>query len=622
MYRLVAVALLGITACKGAPTAASRAAQRDPHSYAVPERAAVRHLSLDLKVDFEAKTLTGTAALSLTRANRSADDVVLDASGLTISSVVECGSAKPLRFALGPVRKLLGQPLTIALGSEDCVKIAYRSAPDAGALLWVDPSGTSGKQHPMLFTQSQAILARTWIPLQDSPAVRFTYDATIHVPPGMWALMSAENPNTLIPDGVWKFKMEQPIPSYLMALAVGDFAFRPIGPRSGVYAEPSVVNAAAAEFSEVEDMMKAAEQLYGPYRWGRYDMLVLPPSFPYGGMENPRLTFLTPTVITGDRGLVSLIAHELAHSWSGNLVTNSTWNDFWLNEGFTTYVERRIMEQLRGAAASDVLWVLGGQDLERFLAETGPSDRSTRLALDYGADEDPDEMGSDVAYEKGAMFLRQLELACGRDKFDDFLRRRFDRRAFQSTDSQAFEAEANAELIAKGCQITANQLSTWLHAPGLPADLKRVSSPRVTELQTAARKFATVSSLDADEILPASSAPTLEWVVFLRALPEDIDPQKLVDLDQRFRAAWSTNAEILMHWYPIVIRSGAPSVDAAIQEFLLRVGRRRMVMPVYEAMMESKDPRWRKIAADTFDRARSLYHPITRDSVAKLISGK
>ncbi|MGE0869874.1 MAG: M1 family metallopeptidase [Kofleriaceae bacterium] len=621
MHRLVVVALFAMTACKGAPGATAAATRRDPHSYAVPERVVVRHLSLDLAVDFDAKTLTGTAALTLARVTRSAKDVVLDTNGLSIASVAECRSAKPLSFTLGAAQKLLGQPLTVALGSEDCIKVAYHTSPEALALLWVDPAGTSGKQHPMLFTQSQAILARTWIPLQDSPAVRFTYDATIRVPPGQWALMSAENPTALVPGGVWTFKMEQAIPSYLMALAVGDFAFRPIGPRSGVYAEPSVVNAAAAEFAEVEDMMTAAEQLYGPYRWGRYDMLVLPPSFPYGGMENPRLTFLTPTVITGDRGLVSLIAHELAHSWSGNLVTNSTWNDFWLNEGFTTYVERRIMEQLRGAAVSDVLWVLGGQDLDKFVAEAGPNARSTRLALDYGAGDDPDDMGSDVAYEKGAVFLRQLELACGRDKFDQFLRQRFDRRAFQSTDSRAFELEARAELIAKGCPFTTKQLAHWLHEPGLPADVKRASSPRIAALQQAARTFAKVSSIDADDILPPGDAPTLEWVAFLRALPADIDPAKLVDLDQRYRAAWARNAEILMHWYPIVIRSGAPSLDSAIEEFLLHVGRRRMVMPVYEAMMTTKDARWRKIAADTFERAKSLYHPITRDSVAKLLGG-
>ncbi|HVR28737.1 MAG TPA: M1 family aminopeptidase/hydrolase, partial [Thermoanaerobaculia bacterium] len=325
-----------------APTPAGHAAA-DPHSFARPWEASIRHLRLDLDVDFEARSLAGTAVLEIERAPE-AKELVLDSWGLDVVEVLDQNGGA-VRFALGSDQGLLGRPLAVALEPDtESVSIRYRTSPDATALQWLEPRQTASGRHPFLFTQSQAILARTWIPLQDTPSVRFTYEATVRVPPGLLALMSAENPRQASPDGVHTFRMPQAIPSYLMALAVGDLAFRELGPSSGVYAEPVVVERAAWELEPTEAMIDAAERLYGPYRWGRYDILVLPPSFPFGGMENPRLTFATPTILAGDRSLVSLVAHELAHSWSGNLVTNATWNDFWLNEGFTTYFELRIME--------------------------------------------------------------------------------------------------------------------------------------------------------------------------------------------------------------------------------------------------------------------------------------
>ncbi len=605
-----AVCVLVLLGCKGAEPPRSVPVKPDPHSHAQPDRVAVRHLSLDLTVDFEHKTLAGTAALTVLRHDPTATDVVLDSNGLVISSVVDCATKRSLHHELGPANQRIAQALTIALPERgDCIEIAYRTGPDAGALLWVDPAGTSGKHAPMLFTQSEAILARTWIPLQDSPGVRFTYDATIHVPAGLWALMSAENPQTRSPDGVWRFRMEQPIPSYLMALAVGDLAFRKIGPRTGVYAEPSVVDAAANEFVEVDAMMAAAEKLYGPYRWGRYDMLVLPPSFPFGGMENPRLTFLTPTAITGDRALVSLIAHELAHSWSGNLVTNSTWNDLWLNEGFTTYVERRIMEQLRGREVADLLWSIGRKDLETSLDQHGRTNPDTRLSLDWGSERDLDDAPADLAYEKGALLLRTIEQAVGRDRFDAFMRRRFDRRAFQSTDALAFETEATAELFGAGTPKV--DLASWLHAPGLPAGAAACSSTRADTLEHLARSSAPVT---------AEGWQTLDWVVFLRSLPaEGSSAARLAELDARFHLTSTTNDEIAMHWLPLLVRADVRTAAPTITTFLVHVGRRRMVQPLYEAMIAT-NAYWRDLASETFARARSLYHPITRDAIAKLLA--
>ncbi len=573
----------------------------------------MRHVGLELVVDFDRHVLRGKAQLSLTRYDRAAD-LVVDDDGLVIEAITECGSARPLRFTVAAPTPVFGEALTIALANGDCVEIAYHTGPDAAALLWVEPAGTSGKRKPMLFTQSEAIRARSWIPLQDTPGVRFTYDATIHVPDGLWAVMSAENPQRPPDDGIWKFQMKQPIPSYLMALAVGDLAFRAIGPRSGVYAEPAVVEAAAREFSEVEAMMAAAERLYGPYRWGRYDMLVLPPSFPYGGMENPRLTFLTPTVITGDRALVSLIAHELAHSWSGNLVTNSTWSDFWLNEGFTTYVERRIMEALRGKEYVDELWYLGRKDLDEAFRRKDLDPLDTRLALTAGRDRDPDDLPNEPAYEKGSLLLRALEQAVGRDAFDDFVRGRFDRRAFQSTDTEAFEADVRTLLDKHPGTMSAASVASWLHDPWLPMGAPPSPSARASELEALATRYASSNAP-----VTAAGWKTLDWVIFLRALPPEITRDQLLALDRQFALTTSRNAEIAMYWLPLLVTVDAREAIPAIDAFLTQVGRARMVMPIYTAMIRNGEP-WLALAKQTFDRAKSLYHPLVRDKIAKLLT--
>ena len=628
MIRRAALIAMALVACKGdrtpaktPPTTGSAGSavppvtkpttqvRRDPHSLSRPDQIVVEHLTLELGVDFTTKVLSGTATLTLAKRDPAATEVVLDTDGLTIHTVTDCATKQPVPFALAPAVPRLGRALTVSPAS-DCIAIAYRTSPDAKALLWVEAAGTAGKVQPMLFTQSQAILARTWIPLQDSPGVRFTYDAKIRVPAGVRPVMSAENP-TAADGGVWQFRMQQRIPSYLMALAVGDLTFKPIGKRTGIYAEPSVAAAAASEFAEVEAMMEVGEKLYGPYRWGRYDILVLPSSFPFGGMENPRLTFLTPTVITGDRALVSLIAHELAHSWSGNLVTNSTWNDLWLNEGFTTYVERRIMEELRGKDISDMSWAMGRKDLEGVLAEAGRTNRDTRLALDFGPERDPDDAPSDVAYEKGALLLRAMELAFGRSTFDAFLKTRFDRLAFQSTDSRTFEADA-APLFA--AQDPGWKLADWLYGPGLPTTAPLSPSTRVSALAAQAVAYAKAGPLP-----DVSTWKTMDWMAFLDAIPEEIPRDRLLALDAKHQLTRSTNRLIQMRWFPLVIRADVREAAPSIEEFLMHVGRRWLVRAVYEALL-GKNEFWRDLAATTFEKAKAGYHPVTRDSIAELLA--
>ncbi|MEP7271502.1 MAG: M1 family aminopeptidase/hydrolase, partial [Acidobacteriota bacterium] len=389
---------------------------RDVHSYSNPDKVKVTHVDLDLEVLFDRKVLKGTATHRLERvaASAAAPALLLDTRGLVIEKAETSSDGttfQPAEFSLGTANAILGAPLEIKLpAAATTVRVTYESTPGAAGLQWLEPPQTAGKKHPYLFTQSEPILARSWIPLQDTPGVRQTYAARIRTPVGLRAVMSAENDPNAAPNGEYRMRMTQAIPSYLIALAVGDIAFRSLGQRTGVYAEPSVVDAAAREFADTEKMVETGEKLYGPYRWERYDILVLPPSFPLGGMENPRLTFATPTVIAGDKSLVSLIAHELAHSWSGNLVTNATWSDFWLNEGFTTYFERRIIEEVYGRPRAEMEAVLGRQDLERELKEM--DDRDELLVVDL-AGRDPDDGLTHVPYEKGALFLRQLEETWG-----------------------------------------------------------------------------------------------------------------------------------------------------------------------------------------------------------------
>ena len=601
--------------------AAADSAAADVQSFARPEEARVRHVSLDLTPDFSTHRLSGTARLAIER-RAGADSIILDVRDLALGRVTDA-SGRELEFHLGEGDSIRGQPLSVRLPERaDTVVIEYQTSPEAAAVQWLTPAQTAGRQQPFLFTQGQAILTRTWVPTQDSPGIRQTYDAVIRVPAGLRAVMSAE---LLTPDGersngltAYRFRLEQPIPPYLFALAVGDLAFRAVGPRSGVWAEPSVVDSAAREFAEIEQMIAAAEQLYGPYRWGRYDVLVLPPSFPFGGMENPRLTFATPTVLAGDRSLVSLVAHELAHSWSGNLVTNATWDDFWLNEGFTVYIEGRIMEQLRGKDYADMLRQLGRQSLQSTIAELGgPQSPDTRLHLDL-AGRNPDDGMNDVAYEKGAAFLQTIEAAVGRERLDAFLRAYFDRHAFQPMTSDRFLKELNQQLFA-GDEALAGRVRAreWIYEPGLPDNapvIRSAAFEKVDQQVAAFRDGAEPASLH------TAGWSTHEWLHFLRALPDTLEHSRLQALDQQFGLSKSGNSEILFQWLHSAIRNHYQPAFPALERFLTTQGRRKFVAPLFQDLAATD---WgRKLARRIYAKARPGYHSVTAGTVDKILQEK
>ena len=593
---------------------------RDIHSFARPADARVTHVALDLRANFTDKRLSGTATLTLER-RPGATELVLDTRDLDILGVADRGGAS-LPHALADPDPILGRALTVTLPAQtSAIVVSYRTEPAAAALQWLAPAQTAGHRLPYLYSQGQAILTRTWIPTQDSPGIRQTYEARITVPRDLRAVMSAE---PLTPDGVvagddrtFEFRLTQAIPPYLIALAVGDIHFQSLGSRSGVYAEPAVLKAAAFEFADLEQMVKTAESLLGPYRWGRYDLLVLPPSFPFGGMENPRLTFATPTVIAGDRSLVSLVAHELAHSWSGNLVTNATWSDFWLNEGVTTYVEGRIMEALYGAKRAQILEVLGWRELQDEIKRLGgPSSPDTVLHLDLKG-RDPDDGATTIPYEKGAALLRLIERTVGRPAFDAYLQSYVDRHAFQSITTAAFLADVRAHLVRGDSALEAKlQLDDWVYKPGLPANAVEPRSEALDRVRADAAAFAAgtpASSLKAK----ASGWSTQEWQYFLGNLPDTLSPMQLADLDKTFALTRTGNSEVLFAWLRIAIRHHYEPAMPALERFLTTQGRRKFLRPLYEDL--NAQPWGKAEAKRIYARARPLYHSVATSTLDPIV---
>jgi leukotriene-A4 hydrolase len=588
---------------------ASPIAAEDPHSYANARAFRTTHLALDLTADFAHKRLVGHVDLTLDRVDANARELVLDTRDLTVHSVELRGAkSKALEFRLDEADPILGAALRISVpktGKKLVVRVSYETSPNASGLQWLEPSQTAGGKHPYLYSQSQAIHARSWIPLQDTPAIRTTYEARIRTPRELLAVMSARNDVDTPRDGDYSFRMPQPIPSYLIALGIGDLTFKSIGPRTGVFAEPSMVEAAAYEFADTEAMLVACERLFGPYRWERYDLLILPPSFMWGGMENPRLTFLTPTVISGDRSLVALIAHELAHSWSGNLVTNANWNSIWLNEGFTVYLERRIIEALYGEDRRVMEDVLGLQSLKRDIAglEADGKRDLTRLSVDLKG-QDPDDGFSDVPYEKGRLFLGFLEARLGRERLDAFLNDYFAKFSFQSVTTQAF-LDYFWEHVSKGpaVKLTKAEVNEWIDSPGIPSFAVLPQSDAFTRIDEQARTW--IEGTIAAEQLDTKQWTTHEWIHFLNNLPSEISAERLGELDRAFNLTDVKNNAVAHSWLKVAIRANYTPAWPRLENYLTSIGRRSLVKDLYEELLKSPDGAQR--AQRIYAKARPLY---------------
>lgn len=590
---------------------------RDVHSYAEPAIARVTHVDLDLAADFGSRTLAGTATLSVE--SPAGGTLTLDTRELDIESVQD-DAGEMLDWSLGEADPVLGAPLRVALGDARKVAVRYRTRPGAVALQWLAPAQTAGGSHPYLYSQGQPILNRSWIPTQDSPGIRQTWSARIAAPEALSVVMSAEmlgpEPGPAAGQRAWTFRMNEPVAPYLIALAIGDIGFREMGPRTGVYAEPGLLDAAAHEFADLEKMIAATEELYGPYRWGRYDLLVLPPAFPYGGMENPRLTFLTPTVIAGDRSLVSLVAHELAHSWSGNLVTNATWSDFWLNEGFTVYIEDRIMERVYGPEAATMVAELGWDELQAEIASLGgPASPGTRLHLGDMTGTDPDNGLSGIPYEKGAAFLRTIEAAVGRGRWDPWLRDYFDRHAFQPQTSAGFLADLRASLVDGDAALEAGlQLDRWVYEPGLPDNAVRPFSAALARMDAAAEAFAAGRSIEADPAAWSSA----ERVRFLNQLPRSLPAARLAQLSRLLGLDTQLNSEVRFAWLRLVVANRYEPAMPQLEAFLASMGRRKFVLPLFQDLVAQGQ--WgRTLARRLYAQTRPGYHSVTSGSVDDVV---
>jgi aminopeptidase N len=605
---------------QAAPLDATAAANVAANSYANVEQVRTRHIALDLTVDFRKSELSGTATLELERVDPAARQLVLDTQDLDIRKAETSADGEvwlSAPFKLGASDEVLGAPLTIELpAAATRVRVSYNSRPQASGLQWLPPAQTLGKHQPFMFSQSEAIHARSWIPLQDTPYVRATYEARIHAPKGLRAVMSAEMKDKPDASGAWTFTMPQPIPGYLIAIAVGDIRFQATGKRTGVYAEPGMLKKAAYEFGETEKTLELMEQAFGPYRWGRYDILVLPPSFPFGGMENPRLTFATPTVITGDRMLVSLISHELAHSWSGNLVTNASWNDFWLNEGFTEYLTYRLVDMQFGQARGDMERVLGLADLKESMSHL---DRADWSLVRKEPAKDPDAVFSTVPYERGNLFLSWLEAQFGRPAFDAFLRGWFDNHAFQSATTAQFLAALHEQLMAQQPgKISEAQLDAWFHQPEIPDFAVLPKSDALDK----------VDQLRADWLagkLPLAQLPARQWSVqewqrFLDNMPDSVSLEQVQSLDAQYKLSATHNAILACSWFRLALGHGDQAVLPPVRKYLIEIGRMRLIKPLYRELL--KTPDGKAYAGKVYAEAKPGYNPITQQAIERVLKGE
>ncbi|MDI1255337.1 MAG: leukotriene A4 hydrolase C-terminal domain-containing protein [Flavobacterium sp.] len=613
MKKIFLFAALSLIACNTEKKAEKLAVAKDDHSFAQPENAVVKHLDLDIKVDFNIQTISGKASWDIDNITKG-DEIIFDENRLEITKVTLGADEKPTTFSLGSEVAFHGKPLHIKIDKNTTkVNIYYNTTKDAIALQWLNPQQTGDKKHPFLFSQGESIWTRTWIPCQDSPSIRFTYNATVTVDKALLALMSGENPQQKNDSGIYTFKQQKAIPSYLMAIAVGDMQFKAIDERTGVYAEPSLVKKSAWEFAELGKMVNAAEKLYGPYRWGRYDVLVLPPSFPYGGMENPNLTFLTPGVIAGDRSLTSLLAHELGHSWSGNLVTNATWDDIWLNEGFTTYVEHRIGEEIFGTKEAKMQDVLSRKVLHDNMEEYGKNNPDTRLKVSTSG-RNPDDGLSDIPYEKGYAFLQVVEKAVGLEKMDAFLKGYFAAHAFQSITTEDFVTYFNENLI-KGDKALADkiQMEKWVYQPDIPSNITIPVSEdfaAIDKIQQEWRKMGVKG-------LSRKIKSTNEKQHFIDYLPKEITVAEMTAIDTEFNFTKDGNFVIKRQWFVIAIRQHYTIAYPAIEQFMIATSRTGSLMTLYKEMVKSAEGKtWAK---KIFEQAKSGYHATTIEAVQGIL---
>lgn len=607
------ICIIAITACQKKENTTKHEIVKDSHSFSNPTKAVVKHLDLDIKVDFDTQTISGKASWLIENTSKG-NEIIFDENTLNITKVTLGDDEKETKFELGKEVEFHGKPLHIAIEPNTTkVNIYYNTTKESIALQWLKPEQTADKKKPFVFSQGESIWSRTWIPCQDSPGIRFTYNAKVTVPKDLMAVMSAVNPQQKNGTGTYTFKQEKAIPSYLMAIAVGDVEFKSIDNRTGVYAEHTVINNAKWEFENLGKMVNAAEKLFGPYKWGRYDVIVLPPSFPYGGMENPNLTFLTPTVLAGDRSLTSLLAHELGHSWSGNLVTNATWDDIWLNEGFTTYVEHRIGEEVFGVKEAKMQDVLSRKVLKTNLDEIGKDSPDSQLKVDTSG-RNPDDGLSDIPYEKGYAFLQTIEAAVGRKRFDEFITNYFKAHAFQSITTEDFVDYFNKNLI-NGNKALADKikLDQWIYKAGIPSNIIIPVSDDFNSIDNIQKKWRKIGVKGLSQKIKSTN----EKQHFIDYLPNDLTTEEMMEIDKEFNFTNGGNFVVRRQWFIQAIQHQYKYAYPAIELFLTSYSRTGSLLPLYKEMIKTPDGKtWAK---QIYSKAKTGYHATTIQAIEPLL---
>lgn len=585
----------------------------DTHSFSNALEINPQHLSLDIKVDFEKHQIVGSSKWFL-KPKEGVTKAIFDTYQLQIDSVLYADGTKA-EYKLSDHDSILGSALEVELQENTReLTLYYKTGDDATALLWLTPEQTFGKEAPYLFTQGESIYTRTWIPSPDGPGYRFSYDAKVEVPEGLLAVMSAENPQKKSENGIYTFKMEQKIPAYLVALAVGDIAFKAVDERTGVYAEPAILNKAYNELDGIGEMVNSAEEMYGAYRWDRFDVLILPSGFPMGGMENPRLTFATPTILAGDKSLLNLIAHELAHSWSGNLVTGATWEDLWLNEGFTAYIERRITEAEHGADYTAMLWDLAEKKVDDAIKHLGSDNRDTWLKLDLEG-RDPDEGFTRIAYDKGSALLLLIEQTVGRENMDNFLKKYFDTHAFESMDTERFLTYLDNHLWSQNEEWkTKVDIESWIYGSAKPENYPKVKNTRFEKVAIQVKDF--INGTPASQLYTENWS-THEWLYFFDELPK-LEITQMHELDKAYNFTHTENAEIANAWFLHAINSEYEIAYPILKEFLYNVGRGKFLYPLYEALIQTESGK--NMADEIYNQAKSNYHPIAQRSIDAILN--
>ncbi|KDR13370.1 leukotriene A-4 hydrolase [Zootermopsis nevadensis] len=590
----------------------------DPSSFARPEEAAVSSVDLYLDVDFDHKVLSGRADLTVDKKKDDVTHVILDSKDLNIERIIDHVSQQDLEFTVGEKTETLGSKLEIKLPStkEDrfIISIFYETDVNASALQWLPPEQTAGGKHPYLFSQCQAVHCRSMFPCQDTPSVKVTYNAEITAPTELTVLMSARRVGapTVASARLKLHKFEQPIPIpvYLVAIVVGFLESRKLGPRSHVWSEVQDVDKAAYEFAETEDMLSAAESICGEYIWGIYDLLVLPPSFPFGGMENPCITFVTPTVLAGDRSLADVVAHEISHSWTGNLVTNRNFEHFWLNEGFTVFLERKILAKLYGEKTRQFSAIGGLKDLKDAIAAIGENSPLTCLVPDLKGIS-PDDAFSRVPYEKGHTLLFHLEeLAGGPEVFDPFLKAYINKFKYRSIDTDDF-IKFLYEYFPNNSKLKEVDWKKWLFTPGMPPVIPKYDSSLEEVCTNLCNKWLdwdaeSTCPFSPENIKGLSSSQVQEFLTQLLE-KKPLSVTKLQVMENTYKFSSVVNSEIRFRWLRLVIKGRWLEQVAHALEFVVEQGRMKFVRPLYRDLYDWEEVRDRAIAVYESNKSRMMY---------------